>query len=102
MSSSLAPRSVEKIDQAFAELTTLLGKRASVALVQREQHSVGESYHPAALPDIVCFPHSTEEVSEIMKISARHQVPVIPFGAGTSMEAQVNAIQGGIAIAMRE
>jgi D-lactate dehydrogenase (cytochrome) len=68
----------------------------------RENHSHGESYHPAALPDIVCFPHSTEEVSEILKISAKHQVPVIPFGAGTSMEAQVNAIHGGITIDMRE
>ena len=37
-----------------------------------------------------------------MKISAKHQVPVIPFGAGTSMEAQVNAIHGGITIDMRE
>ncbi len=74
----------------------------TTAEVVREHHSHGESYHPAALPDAVCFPNSTAEVSEIMKISAKHQVPVIPFGAGTSMEAQVNAIHGGITIDMRE
>jgi D-lactate dehydrogenase (cytochrome) len=68
----------------------------------RENHSHGESYHPSAAPDIVCFPHSTEEVSEIVKISSKHQVPVIAFGAGTSMEAQVNAIHGGITVDMRE
>lgn len=102
MSSSPAPRSAEKIDQAFAELATLLGKRASVALIQREQHSVGESYHPAALPDIVCFPHSTEEVSGIVKISQRYQLPVVPFGAGTSVEGHVNALKGGITIDLRE
>jgi D-lactate dehydrogenase (cytochrome) len=92
----------EQIQAASTDLRALLEKRASTAEVVREHHSHGESYHPAALPDIVCFPHSTEEVSEILKISAKHQVPVIPFGAGTSMEAQVNAISGGITIDMRE
>jgi D-lactate dehydrogenase (cytochrome) len=105
MSSPATTRSaipVHSIDQAVAELTTLLGKRASVALIQREQHSVGESYHPAALPDIVCFPHSTEEVSAILKISQRYQLPVVPFGAGTSVEGHVNALHGGITIDLRE
>ena len=90
------------MEAAFRELQSLLERRATTAEVVREHHSHGESYHPAALPDVVCFPHSTEEVSEILRISARHQVPVIPFGAGTSMEAQVNAIHGGITIDMRE
>jgi D-lactate dehydrogenase (cytochrome) len=88
--------------QATEELVSLLGSRASSAAVQREQHSTGESYHPAALPDVVCFPRTTEEVSEIVKISARHKVPVIAFGAGTSIEGQVNAIHGGITLDMRE
>jgi D-lactate dehydrogenase (cytochrome) len=90
------------VEAAFRELHSLLESRATTAEIVREHHSHGESYHPAALPDIVCFPHSTEEVSEILKISAKYQVPVVPFGAGTSMEAQVNAIHGGIAIDMRE
>lgn len=88
--------------EAVRELQVLLDRRVSTAEAVREHHSHGESYHPPALPDAVCFPHSTEEVSAILKISARHQVPVIPFGAGTSMEAQVNATRGGITIDMRE
>jgi D-lactate dehydrogenase (cytochrome) len=92
----------ERMQDAIRELKSLLDRRASTAEVIREHHSHGESYHPAGLPDIVCLPHSTEEVSEILKISAKYQVPVIPFGAGTSMEAQVNAIHGGITIDMRE
>jgi len=92
----------EQIQQAIGELTPLLGRRVTTADSVREHHSHGESYHPAALPDVVCFPQSTEEVSEILKISARCGVPVIPFGGGTSMEAQVNAIHGGITIDMRE
>jgi D-lactate dehydrogenase (cytochrome) len=92
----------ERMQGAIRDLHALLGERVTTAGVIREHHSHGESYHPAALPDAVCFPKSTQEVSEIMKISAKHQVPVIPFGAGTSMEAQVNAIHGGITIDMRE
>jgi D-lactate dehydrogenase (cytochrome) len=90
------------MQDAIRDLKSLLDQRVTTAEVVREHHSHGESYHPAALPDAVCFPNSTAEVSEIMKISAKHQVPVIPFGAGTSMEAQVNAIHGGITIDMRE
>ena len=96
------PPSREQMQGAIADLTTLLGRRATTADAVREHHSHGESYHPAALPDVVCFPHSTEEVSAILKISAKHGVPVIPFGGGTSMEARVNAIYGGITIDMRE
>jgi D-lactate dehydrogenase (cytochrome) len=54
------------------------------------------------MPDAVCYPHTTEEVSEIMKISAKYKVPVIPFGGGTSLEGHVNALYGGISIDLRE
>jgi len=68
----------------------------------REQHSRGESYHPPAAPDIVCFPRTTEEVASIVRISAAHRLPIVPFGAGTSLEGHVNAIRGGITVDMRE
>ena len=74
------------------DLIALMGARASTADAVREHHSHGESYHAPAMPDIVCFPHS--------RISQRYRVPVIPFGAGTSIEGQVNAIRGGITIDM--
>ena len=101
-SAEFIPPSPEQLREAFIELESLLGRRATTAEAVREHHSHGESYHPAALPDIVCFPQSTEEVSKILKITAKHNVPVIPFGGGTSMEAQVNAIYGGTTIDMRE
>ena len=68
----------------------------------REHHSHGESSHPPELPDLVCFPQSTEEVSRIVAVSAQHKVPIIPFGAGTSLEGQVQAVLGGISIDMRQ
>jgi D-lactate dehydrogenase (cytochrome) len=101
-STRFTPPTRERLEEAVNELKSLLGRRATTAEAVREHHSHGESYHPPGLPDVVCFPHSTEEVSQILKISAKYQVPVIPFGAGTSMEGQINAIHGGITIDMRE
>ena len=101
-SADFTPPSAAQTQAAIAELQALLGQRATTAEVIREHHSHGESYHPAALPDVVCFPESTAEVSAIAKISAKHGVPIIPFGGGTSMEAQVNAIYGGITLDMRQ
>ncbi len=90
------------VDEAYTTLSDQLGDRVTRAIAEREHHSRGESHHVAAPPDIVCFPRSTEEVSEILKISARFRLPVIPYGAGTSVEGQVNALQGGITISLRE
>ena len=46
------------------------------------------------------WPESTEEVQEIVKVAASHRVPLIPFGAGTSLEGHVNAPFGGISVDM--
>ena len=89
-------------DRAIAALKALLGARASDAASVRDHHSHGESYHTPAAPDVVCFPATTEEVSAILRISADWRVPVVAFGAGTSLEGHVNAIHGGISIDLRE
>ena len=95
-------RSGTPLAGAILELNSLLGDRATVAETIREHHSHGESYHAPGMPDIVCFPRSTDEVSQILKISARYGVPVIAFGAGTCAEGQVNAISGGISLDLRQ
>ena len=87
---------------AVRELKNLLGNRASDAAAVREHHSKGESYHTPAAPDVVCFPASTEEVAAILKISQRFQIPVVPFGAGSSLEGHVQALRGGITIDVRD
>jgi D-lactate dehydrogenase (cytochrome) len=90
------------IGAAIDDLRQLLGTRATDSAAARQQHSHDESYHTPAAPDVVCFPRTTEEVAAILKISAMHRMPVIPFGAGTSLEGHVNAIRGGITIDLRE
>ncbi|MBI3493670.1 MAG: FAD-binding protein [Acidobacteria bacterium] len=96
------PAVVRSVEAAIGQLKTLLGPRANDTAAVRDHHSHGESYHTPASPDVVCFPHTTEEVAEILKISAKFGVPVVPFGAGTSLEGHVNAIRGGISIDLRE
>jgi D-lactate dehydrogenase (cytochrome) len=90
------------IEGAAAGLRTLLGARVTDGAAVREHHSHGESYHAPAAPDLVCFPATTAEVSAILAVSQRFQVPVIPFGAGTSLEGHVHALSGGISIDLRE
>jgi len=83
---------------AIEALGNLLGDRFSRGRDVREQHGTDESWHPPQAPDAVCFPGSTEEVVEIVRICAEHRVPLIPFGAGTSIEGQLIADQGGISV----
>src|SRR3982750_3815540 len=97
-----APAAAAAILSAARELKQLLGSRANDTLAVREHHSHGESYHTPAPPDVVCFPTSTDEVAAIAAIAARHRLPIVPFGAGTSLEGHVNAVHGGITIDLRE
>jgi len=83
---------------AIEALGNLLGDRFSTGRDVREQHGTDESWHPPQAPDAVCFPLSTEEVVEIVRVCAANQVPLIPFGAGTSIEGQLIADQGGISV----
>jgi D-lactate dehydrogenase (cytochrome) len=98
----MTPVSTETVHAAQLELSRLLGARANDTAAVRDHHSRGESYHVPAAPDIVCFPHTTEEVAAIVRIAARFGLPIVPFGAGTSLEGHVHAIHGGVSIDMRE
>lgn len=82
----------------IADLEPILGNRITTASGIREQHGHDESWHYPSAPDAVCFPHSTEEVSAIVRACAAHRVPVIPYGVGTSIEGQVIAERGGLSV----
>jgi D-lactate dehydrogenase (cytochrome) len=86
------------IGDLLSSLRELLGDRVTAAAVVRDHHSRGESYHTPAPPDLVAFPHSTEEVSAIVRACAERAVPIVAFGAGTSLEGQVLALNGGVSI----
>jgi D-lactate dehydrogenase (cytochrome) len=92
----------DAIDSALRELKAQLGTRVSDAASVRDHHSRGESYHTPAPPDLVCFPHTTDEVAAIVKIAGAHRLAIVPFGAGTSLEGHVHAFSGGICVDLRE
>ena len=81
------------------ELKAVLGaERVSIANAVREHHGHDESHFPDALPDVVVFPETTEEVSAVVKVCAKHKFPVIPYGTGTSLEGHILAIHGGVTV----
>ncbi|MGE8355318.1 MAG: FAD-binding oxidoreductase, partial [Microvirgula sp.] len=83
---------------ALAELSSLLGDRLSTTRSVCDQHGRDESPYPAMPPDAVAFAESTDEVARIVQVCARHRVPVIPYGAGSSIEGHLLAIRGGLSL----
>jgi D-lactate dehydrogenase (cytochrome) len=63
-----------------------------------DQHAADLSYHPAHRPDVVVFPESTAEVAAVLGYANESGVPVVAFGAGTSLEGHVIPLHGGISL----
>src|SRR5699024_223794 len=62
------------------------------------RHSQDESMHSPVKPDVVCFPETTEDVVELMKLAQTFKVAVTPFGAGSGLGGQAIPLNGGIVI----
>jgi len=99
---SVAPRDAGAIAKAVAALTAAFGNRVVTSQAMREQHGHTTTWLENQPPDAVVFAQSTEDVQGIVRICAAHDVPVIPFGTGTSLEGQVNAPRGGISIDLKD
>src|SRR5690606_20964216 len=93
---SLAERNETGIARALERLRQRFGARLFTGEAIRRQHSHTTTYIPSQLPDGVVQPESVEEVQDLVRICAAERVPIIPFGAGTSLEGHVNAPFGGI------
>eukprot|EP00057_Strongylocentrotus_purpuratus_P034765 XP_796456.3 PREDICTED: probable D-lactate dehydrogenase, mitochondrial [Strongylocentrotus purpuratus] len=90
--------------------STVVGAQESIAAIVgsqnvsaseavREQHSHDESYHiPVSSPDLVVWPRSTEEVSQVVQICRDHHTPIVPFGTGTGLEGGVLGQSGSVCI----
>ncbi|HYJ99944.1 MAG TPA: FAD-linked oxidase C-terminal domain-containing protein [Burkholderiaceae bacterium] len=79
-------------------LSERFGDRLSRAQAVREQHGRDESPFEVTPPDAVVFCESTADVAAAVKLAAQHDVPVIPFGVGSSLEGHLLAVQGGISL----
>jgi len=83
-------------------LRTLVGDRLQLGEAIRLQHGSSETHFAAALPDAVVYPISTEEVVAIVRLCVEAEVPIIAFGAGTSVEGNVTPVRGGISLDMSQ
>jgi len=86
------------IDAVLEDLRECLGERVSTAPAVLDEHGRDEGWHAPAAPDAVVFPSTTADVAAVVRACARRGVPVIPFGAGTSLEGNVTPVHGGVTI----
>ena len=84
--------------QMLQALKDRFGDRCSTAMAVRQQHGRDESPFDVPPPDAVVFCDSTEDVAAVVTLAAQHKVPVIPYGAGSSLEGHLLAVQGGVSI----
>lgn len=88
------------VQTAIAALETVLGDRLSRSKSDLALHGQNEAHFDVVLPDAVAYPETTQEVSEIVRICAKHVCPVVAWGTGTSLEGHALAIRGGITVDM--
>jgi D-lactate dehydrogenase (cytochrome) len=90
------------LKKAIDALTAAFGNRLVTSQAVREQHGNTVTWIANEPPDAVAYPQSTEEVQRIVGICAANDVPIVPFGVGTSLEGHVNAPFGGVSIDFRD
>lgn len=88
--------------ELLASLKSTFGERVSTAESVRMHHGRDESPFEPQLPDVVVFARSTEDVQATVKLCAHYDVPIIPYGNGSSLEGHLLAVQGGVTIDMSE
>jgi D-lactate dehydrogenase (cytochrome) len=86
----------------LAGVEAIFGSRLHLGEAMRLQHGSSESHFDPALPDAVVFAHSTEEVVTLVGLCNDHLVPLIPFGAGTSIEGNTIPVRGGVCLDLSE
>ncbi|MDE2428193.1 MAG: FAD-binding protein [Burkholderiales bacterium] len=95
---NLAAVKIALPDELLSALQNLLEDRCSIAQAVRAHHGTDESSYDPMLPDAVVFAQTTDEVAAIVKLCHHYGVPVIPYGAGSSLEGHILALRGGISL----
>jgi D-lactate dehydrogenase (cytochrome) len=100
--SNQKPRDPRAVEAVTAALAAHFGNRLVTSRAVREQHGNTLTWIENQPPDAVVFPQDTADVQAAVRVCAKHRVPVIPFGAGTSLEGHINAPLGGVSIDFRD
>lgn len=84
------------------ELRSVFGDRLQTSEAVRLHHGSSEAHFDPVLPDAVVFVKSTEEVVTLVKLCVAAGVPIVPYGAGTSIEGNALPVRGGISVDLSE
>ena len=87
--------------EILAELKTIVGERYAFTDPEKcEPYSRDETPDSkyAGQPEAVVLPKTAEEISRILKLANRENVPVIPRGAGTGLACGAVPVTGGIVL----
>ena len=82
----------------IASLKDLFGEKVSFDPTILEVHGKDTSYPEVHLPEAVVFAESTEDVLKVLVWCHEHQTPVIPFGAGSSLEGHIIPVSQAISL----
>src|SRR5437660_3056245 len=80
------------------ELRRAVGREAVIASHNDLRMFERDGSIEGAMPDAVVLASNTQQVSDVIKIAAKHHVPVVPRGAGTGLSGGAVTIRGGIAL----
>ena len=92
----------EAINAAITEFFGAFGNRVVTSRAVCEQHAHTTTWLPTEPPNAVFYPQTTEDVQQAVGICGRHRVPIVAFGAGTSLEGALNAPLGGISCDLKD
>jgi D-lactate dehydrogenase (cytochrome) len=88
-----------RMPQALCDaLRERFGPGFSTSLAVRQQHGRDESSFDVEPPCAVVFAETRQDVADAVRLAGDFGVPVIPFGAGSSVEGHLLAVQGGVSI----
>ena len=88
----------EAVDAVIAAARDFLGERITTNATLREHHSHGQDTQPPVLPDAVAFIETSDEAARLLALCNNAHVPVVAWGAGTSLEGHVTPVRGGITL----
>jgi D-lactate dehydrogenase (cytochrome) len=94
----LARPSAAAVSAALHALAAHFGNKLVTSDAVRGQHASTLTWYDPQPPDAVLFAESTADVIDAVRLCAEHRFPVVAFGTGTSLEAQLNAPFGGLSL----
>ena len=88
---TLAPGVIRELERAVGA-ANVVHAELDLRIFERDASIAG------AVPDAVVLPATTDEVADVVRIAGRHDLPVVPRGAGTGLSGGAITVRGGIAL----